>query len=58
VRIGAEEVRDAPPMAIGADARFFSGVHKRGERIIMMLDIDAVLSAAEKSQLRGLGEAP
>jgi purine-binding chemotaxis protein CheW len=53
-RIAADEIGKPPPMAVGADARFFGGVVKAGDRIVLLLDLDAVLSSAERDQLRGM----
>ena len=54
-RLEPSDLLDAPAMAVGLDARFVTGVFKRDERIIMMLDVDEILSSSEKSLLAGLG---
>jgi purine-binding chemotaxis protein CheW len=53
-RIANDDIGKPPPMAVGDEGRFFSGVVKTGDRILLMLDLDAVLSSAERAQLRGL----
>jgi purine-binding chemotaxis protein CheW len=54
-RIDESDVLDAPAMAVGLDARFVSGVIKRDNRIIMMLDVHGILTATERSLLADLG---
>jgi len=56
-RIAAEQISEAPDMAVGVDARFFNGVVKWDDRIVMLLDLDEVLSRAEREQLRGMERA-
>jgi len=53
-RIPVDEIGEPPAMALGEQTRFFSGVVKSGDRIVMLVDLDAVLSAAERAQLRGM----
>jgi purine-binding chemotaxis protein CheW len=55
LRIGRVEVRPSP--LVGGDAaRYFSGVYHAGGRIVMILDIDRILSSDEKISLAGLGK--
>lgn len=56
-RIGVDAVSDAPELASNVDARFFNGVAKWDDRIVMLLDLDAVLSSVEKQQLLGMSPA-
>jgi purine-binding chemotaxis protein CheW len=56
LRIATDELRAPPSMAVGADAQFFQGVYKQADRIIMLLDIDRILTSTEKIELRGLEE--
>ncbi len=49
-----EEVHDAPRMALGPDSRFFWGVFKKDDRMIMLVDVAQVLSPDEKAELAGL----
>jgi purine-binding chemotaxis protein CheW len=53
-RVGRDEITEPPAMAFGADTRFFAGVLKSEGEIVVLLDLDAILSASEKQQLRGL----
>ncbi len=53
-RIDAGSVSDAPEMAIGDTQRFFNGVAKWDERIVMLMNLDEILSPEEKQQLLGM----
>jgi len=57
MRVDAGDILEAPPMAVGLDARFVAGVHKRDGRIIIMLDIREILTSSEKSLLAGMAQA-
>jgi len=48
-------IQPAPPLALAGDARFFSGVVKQEEEIVLLVDLDAVLSAEEQGALAALG---
>src|SRR5262249_22310421 len=56
LRIPGAEVRPSP-LDTGDAAHYFSGVHNAGGRIILILDIDRILSSEEKISLAGLGRA-
>jgi len=56
VRLPADQVEPPPPIAGGLSARFIKGVGKLEERMIILLDIDRLLSAQEKSELERLEE--
>jgi purine-binding chemotaxis protein CheW len=51
IRVPRPEIRPAPAMAQTADARYFSGVCNHREKIVMVLDLEALLSPAEKATL-------
>jgi purine-binding chemotaxis protein CheW len=53
LRIPKSEVRPAPQLTVGERA-FFSGVVHHGERMLMVLDVDALLSTGEKQTLSGM----
>jgi purine-binding chemotaxis protein CheW len=55
-RIDPDQVSEAPQLARGPEARFLSGVFSSDDRIVMMIDLDEVLSPAERSALRGLAQ--
>ena len=53
LRIGPGDLR-ASPLTSGDAAQYFSGVYHTGGRIVMILDIDRILSSQEKISLAGL----
>ena len=53
LRVPRTEVRPAPPLTQGATAYFSGMVHHQG-RILMVLDLDAILSSTEKISLAGM----
>ena len=53
-RIELEQLRSAPALAVGDGARFFTGVFQRDGRIVMLVDLDEILSSTEKVALREL----
>ena len=55
IRIPRDEVRPAPAMALSDSARYFSGVCRNRDRILMIVDLDAILSSSERISLAGLG---
>lgn len=55
--VDEDKLRTAPTMAVGDGARFFAGVYRFDDRMIIILDIDAVLTSQEKIDLGGLREA-
>lgn len=46
-----QDVRPASPFLGGAEAEFILGVCRQGENLIMLLDLDGLLSAGETSAL-------
>jgi purine-binding chemotaxis protein CheW len=56
-RVSRDQISEPPAMAFGADSRFFSGVLKSEGDIVVVLDLDAILSASEKQLLRGMEAA-
>jgi purine-binding chemotaxis protein CheW len=57
LRVPKTDVRPAPQLTVGERA-FFSGVVHHGDRMLMVLDVDALLSTAEKQTLSGLAGSP
>ena len=47
VEFTPSEISPPPNMGAGIDTRFISGMAKRGERFVIILDIDGVVSAGE-----------
>lgn len=58
IRVPREEVRPAPPMALGESTRYFSGVCRHRDHIVMIVDLDSLLSPTERVSLAGLGQEP
>lgn len=57
LRVSRDSIRPPPPLTQNERARYFAGVcHHRG-RILMVLDLDAILSSTEKISLAGLNQA-
>jgi purine-binding chemotaxis protein CheW len=54
LRVPKSELRPAPPLTQGATP-YFSGMVQHLGRILMVLDLDAILSSTEKISLVGLG---
>jgi purine-binding chemotaxis protein CheW len=55
LRVPRSEILPAPPMALGPDARFFSGVCRQRDRIVMLIDLRGLLSPGELQSLDRLG---
>lgn len=56
LRLSEEDITPPPPAFI-LDARYIRGVGKVGERLIILLDIDEILTAQEQIALRDLETA-
>lgn len=57
LRVSREAIRPPPLLTQNENARYFAGVcHHRG-RILMVLDLDAILSTTERISLAGLNQA-
>jgi purine-binding chemotaxis protein CheW len=56
IRVARDQVRPAPALAT-AEAAYFTGVVHHSGRILMVLDLDAILSTKEKISLAGLDGA-
>lgn len=54
-RIARDELVAAPELAIGPGSRFVAGVTKRDDKVLMLIDLDQVLSRAEVEEMRTLG---
>jgi purine-binding chemotaxis protein CheW len=53
-RIEREQIRPAPFVLGAGEARFFCGVVSFDGRVVMLIDLDEVLSAGEREELRRL----
>ena len=58
IRIARDDVRPAPTMTFGETARYFSGVCRHRDRIVMVIDLDAILSSNERITLAGMSDNP
>lgn len=54
-RFGRNEIAPAPQFIDGPEANYFLGVARRGEDLIMLIDLEKVLSNNEKIALQKLG---
>jgi len=57
LRIPVEQVEEAPEMISGVETEYIRGVGKLGDRLIIMLDLQRVISASEKRELESLDAA-
>jgi len=55
VRVPREELRATPAVAFGDGERYFSGVCHHRDKIVIVVDPDALLSPGERASLAGLG---
>ncbi|MEW6535927.1 MAG: chemotaxis protein CheW [Candidatus Auribacterota bacterium] len=51
VRLSGNSIDDVPPSIAGLDSKFLSGVGKIGERLIILLDLNTILSINELKQI-------
>jgi purine-binding chemotaxis protein CheW len=58
IRVPADEVAPSPPFIGGLSSRYVSGVAKLGERLIVVLDMEKILTAEEMIRLRSLEGGP
>lgn len=56
LRVSRESIRPAPSLSQHDAARYFAGVCRHRDRILLVLDLDAILSSSEKISLGGLGK--
>ena len=54
VRVPADQIEPPPPIVGGLSAEFIKGVGKLDERLIILLNIDRILSTQEKVELERL----
>ena len=56
VRVQDEEIVETPPALTSFDRRFLTGVAKAGEKLILLLDLEKILTPDEESQVKELLE--
>ncbi len=54
LRIPANTVEPPPPIVAGIESEYISGVGKLADRLLILLDLDRLLSSGEQSMLSGL----
>ncbi|HAA24975.1 MAG TPA: chemotaxis protein CheW [Ruminiclostridium sp.] len=52
VKVPEEDIENTPPSITGFERRFLSGVAKVGEKLILMLDLENVLSPDEENNIK------
>jgi purine-binding chemotaxis protein CheW len=57
VALSAAEVRPAPQLGTVVDSSFIAGLATRDDRMVMLLDIEKLLSTGELNLLRGVAES-
>lgn len=55
LRLPSDTVEPPPSMVAGVDAEYISGVGKLDDRLLILLDVEHLLSKSEKDALRGIG---
>jgi purine-binding chemotaxis protein CheW len=58
IRVAPGELAPSPPFVGGLSGRFVSGVAKLGERLIVVLDMDKILTTDEMFELHSLETGP
>lgn len=56
VRVQDEDIVDPPPSLINFDRRFLSGVAKVGEKLILLLDLEKILTPDEEDKVKEIVE--
>lgn len=54
IRIPTDQIEPPPPVAGGLPSDLIEGVGKIGDRLIVLLNIDMILSASDRIQLEGI----
>ena len=54
LRIPADTVEPTPPVAAGVDSEYISGVGKLQDRLLILLDLDKLLTAEDLHRLNSL----
>ena len=57
IRVAPSELAPSPPFIGGLSGRYVSGVAKLGERLVVVLDMEKILTAGELIELRSLDAA-
>lgn len=54
IRVDASTIEPAPELAVGVDAHYLRGVAKLDDRLLILLDLQGILSGDEAQALRAL----
>lgn len=54
--IESSQIEDTPSFGSGLNTEFILGVGKVGQKVIMMLDVDRVLTAKEMDAVNDMGK--
>ncbi|PKM80180.1 MAG: chemotaxis protein CheW [Firmicutes bacterium HGW-Firmicutes-14] len=57
LRINSSDIEPAPQIVCSIDSRYITGVAKVGDRLLILLDLDKLLSDEERAQLAEMEEA-
>jgi purine-binding chemotaxis protein CheW len=58
LRVDVSSIESAPELAVGIDADYLRGVAKLDERLLILLDLERLLSTDEEEALQGLDDEP
>lgn len=57
VRMESAEIVDTPDLVVGVDRKYIRGLVKMGERPIVLLDLEFILSTTEEDEIRTMCDA-
>ena len=57
MRIARDDIQRPPAATVEGGTRYLAGVYRRGDRIVMVLDLDALLTDREQGSLSELSRA-
>lgn len=57
VRMESDTIVDTPDLVVGVDRKFIRGLVKMGERPIVLLDLEFILSTTEEDEIRTMCDA-
>ena len=58
IKVGEDEVLQAPAVAKGIESEYLTGVVNDGDEIVLILDMDKVLTTTERLSFEGLASSP
>jgi len=57
LNVGGEQIEPAPEFGSAVDTQFILGMGKVGQKVIMLLDVDKVMSACDLNAVKGAANA-